>query len=609
MSINIMLSFLSNYHLVNNRTTVSSYYGGNSEIKGEHTNEAALRYVHENYKLTKYFCFCSKMVRADVKYIDENNVERNITHYNLFKERLRRHIPNIDEIIEYVDYNEADLSSESIGETNDDNAADLAAVKEMANAVIKFASPYLNAGTEVVLYLDTTGGFRHANTLMLAVVELLKYSGITIGNILYSNYNKSNKDRNGNIVPIGKIEDITDIHSVMQLAAGAEAFIVYGKVDVLRRYFNKYSSSKALEKLLKAMESFSDALSLCRSGMLVEAATGLRRAMDNFRKSNCRGLHEVLFQELLLQRIEKEYKLIGDGSDRLSIIRWCLEKGFLQQAMTLYTEWVPDIIVEKKIFYPIYDGIKNLCKQNAYTPWAKTFLSHYSYNEKQYLGAQCLNKNNEILGQFAKYALLGSSMGNALMSGVSDEERDYVKKIGAELEQNDKIVAMLKNKQITIKEVEINYPKLYFLIHSMYYINPNCMPKVNLQEHWIKKINTKKLHEFIRTAPKKIINELICQKKDDGDERPKHVNINVAQIPGVKYHQRWKYLKKMLEYGVAKTAVEPELALQICDEYNTIRDLRNHINHANEDVIDAGKLKEQIEIYLYNLESVVNKIE
>ena len=609
MSVNIMLSFLSNYHLVNNRTTVSSYYGGSSEIKGEHTNEAALRYIHENYRLTKYFCFCSKMVRAEVKYIDENNVERNITHYNLFKERLRRHIPNIDEIIEYVDYNEADLSSESIGVTNDDNAADLAAVKEMANAVTKFASPYLNAGTEVVLYLDTTGGFRHANTLMLAVVELLKYSGITIGNILYSNYNKNNKDKNGNNVPIGKIEDITNIHDVMQLAAGAEAFITYGKVDVLRRYFDKYSSSKALEKLLKAMESFSDALSLCRSGMLVEAATGLRRAMDNFRKSNCRRLHEILFQELLLQRIEKEYERIGDGSNRLSIIRWCLEKGFLQQAMTLYTEWVPDIVVEKNIFYTEYESVKDDCKVNSYTPWPKTLLSHYVCSTKKSSTLRSSDANSNTANQFRNYALSESELGRKLLLTINENECGCLSQVLTELERNDEVVAMMNSGVITFDDVKLRYPKLYSIVHRIYYGNPQSMPKQTIEAYWKNRINRVKLRNSIKTMSLEFIEELLELKPIVQVANVVVVEDKVEYDPSVKHHSRRKQLRKMLTYGVAKTAVEPELALQICDEYNKIRDLRNHINHANEDVIDAGKLKEQIEIYLYNLESVVNKIE
>ena len=383
MSVNIMLSFLSNYHLLNGRPTATKYYGdAGYVVEGEHTNEAALRYVYDKFGLDRYFCFCSKMIQKEIDYVDENSTTKSITHNNLFLERIAQHIPNIADITEFIDYTEAELSSASVLKKDNgdkDTAADLTSVKDMAGAITSFANPYLQQGTEVVLYLDTTGGFRHANTLMLAVVELLKYSGITIGNILYSNYNRDNFDENGNRVPLGKIEDITDIHGVMQLVAGAEAFISYGSAEVLKKCFVGKKKSGELISLLNAMESFSNALSLCRSGMLSSEVKNLRNRIAAFKNSSGDGLQESLFKQLLLQRIEKEYVDIGDGSNKLQIIRWCIDKGYLQQGMTLYTEWVPVLIVDNGLIAPAKSDIRDKCQSECkkYESWEKYLLSYY----------------------------------------------------------------------------------------------------------------------------------------------------------------------------------------------------------------------------------------
>ena len=608
MSVNIMLSFLSNYHLLNGRPTATKYYGdAGYVVEGEHTNEAALRYVYDKFGLDRYFCFCSKMIQKEIDYVDENSTTKSITHNNLFLERIAQHIPNIADITEFIDYTEAELSSASVLKKDNgykDTAADLTSVKDMAGAITSFANPYLQQGTEVVLYLDTTGGFRHANTLMLAVVELLKYSGITIGNILYSNYNRDNFDENGNRVPLGKIEDITDIHGVMQLVAGAEAFISYGRTDMLNKYFKKYPPSKALNKLLKAMESFADALSLCRSGMLSSAVEGLRSAMKNFSRSNTINMHDVLFHELLLQRIEDEYEMIGDGSDKLAIIKWCLEKGFLQQAMTLYTEWVPDIIVEKRIFYTENQEIIKECSKVEYTPWAKSLLSYYVHSGNK-TGASSQGPTGTFVGMLKQYVVNRNITNKQLMCSVLPDGGSQVNKVLDEIDSSDMVIALLRSNAVGINNIKEKYPRLYLLAHRLYNINPNCMPKLKFKEYWIKKFDTEYLYKALYTASNSLILEVFDMQNDiDKEEVPSKVSVAVSQGS---HHKRWNVLKNMLESGAVKTDIDADTALQICEEYNMIRDLRNHINHANKDIIDAREVKERIEIYLYNLEAVVTK--
>lgn len=598
MSKIIMLSFLSTYRFIGTpkRLIESKYRGDDSiEIKGEHTNEAALKYIYNSCgALDKYFCFVSAGCKVTANYVDENDVPQSKSHYELFEERVGRDIPDFGNVLVPVSYEEADLLDEN---SSNENAADMNAVKSMANAILDYAK---GENMDVVLYVDMTGGFRHASLLMLAVVELLKYSDIKIGKILYSNYNAEAK--------FGKVEDVTNIHDLMQMAAGAEAFVTYGKIDVLKKYFAKYVSSESLKALLIAMEKFADALGLCRSGMLVEAAKGLRRAMDDFSNSQPECLQEILFQDLLLQRVEKEYKIIGDGSDRLALIKWCLQKDFLQQAMTLYTEWVPDVIVEKKIFYTDDESVKNECKVNKFTPWSKTLLSHYVCSTAKCSNVIYYDEDSNTANLFKNYALSESEQYKKMLLTINDNECGCISQVMTELEQNDEVVAMMKSGAITFDEVKLKYPKLYSIVYRMYYGNPHSIPSQPLEDYWKNRIDKIKLRNIIKTLPLKFVEELLELAPVVQAADAIVVENEVTLITSAKHHIRRKQLKKMLDCGVTNTDVDKEVALQICDEYNKIRDLRNHINHANEDIIDARKVKKEISIYLDNLEHTINTL-
>ena len=51
--------------------------------------------------------------------------------------------------------------------------------------------------------------------------------------------------------------------------------------------------------------------------------------------------------------LRREYDLLLSDCSKPDIIRWCVNKGFLQQAMTLCTEWLPFIYKDYQICYPL----------------------------------------------------------------------------------------------------------------------------------------------------------------------------------------------------------------------------------------------------------------
>jgi len=325
MQENILLMFLSDVKLRNGAIQPTQY----KNLQGEETyttNESAVRYLQQNLQgaeITKIFIFASKAVRENVAGYSEE-----ITHLDYFKRRVKKFLPNIESCI----------TSETIYNYSEDNsgAENLKSVAEMAEKIQSFAS---KSHGEVILHTDLTGGMRHINMMMLDVIRLLEYSGVKIGKLIYSNFTTKT------------VEEIKNIYDLFQLISGVEEFINFGSVKVLKNYYRNHSEkiSDALQKLLDAMENFAEAIKLCRYGQFKTAIEKLHDAINDF-SADENNLNDILMARLVY-RIKQEYEnlIATRGNDDLKIIRWCVKKGYLQQAMTLYTERVPEYVGEKFI--------------------------------------------------------------------------------------------------------------------------------------------------------------------------------------------------------------------------------------------------------------------
>ena len=83
------------------------------------------------------------------------------------------------------------------------------------------------------------------------------------------------------------------------------------------------------------MRDFTDAVRICRTGKIAPLARELQTALKDFEKAGAVSLQEKIFLRILAI-FKLEYgSLLKEGFTNLDIIRWCVEKGYLQQSMTL----------------------------------------------------------------------------------------------------------------------------------------------------------------------------------------------------------------------------------------------------------------------------------
>ena len=380
----IMLLFLSEVHLNRDRTLSVSRYKNldGTMIYCVQTNESAVRRTadilqKQGERLDCLFYFSTKRTQEEICYIDEVGDERTMTHEDLFLERVRSFVPHCIRI----DYDERSQTEESIRQ-----------VLQMADTIRTFMDELSWQPEEVALHADFTGGFRHASMMMLSVMQLLKYRGIRTMGVLYSNRYEE------------QVENVNDIYRMFNLISGADEFINFGSTREIMAYMEGAKQTAETKLLLETMRDFTNAVRICRTGQIAPLAKKLQEALRNFEQAGAVSLQEKIFLRIL-EVFKWEYgSLLKEDFTNFDIIRWCVENGYLQQAMTLCSEWIPGEIVGRRIFYPVKDSIIADCnRQKAnYQTWQQYFLNALTVERWQKKRKASLKTDGEMPAKEAR---------------------------------------------------------------------------------------------------------------------------------------------------------------------------------------------------------------
>ena len=366
---NILLSYLSNVKVKRDHTGLekpSNY--PDLGIETYTTNESAAYYLKQNLKnggsIDKFFIFASKEVR-EVLQVPEGEPGYGMTHLEFYRNRLIKdgviHQATADEVLPLPKC-EKDKSSAVVycGDIEDGTDYVMQSVLQMAGLIAEYQE---KAGNTVTIHLDITGGPRNSIMMALAVMRLMEYSGVRPGRVLYSSW-KDNK---------GKVLDVSELYAIFDLISGAGEFKNYGSVKTLNAYFEGREKSELLQKILDKMDRFAKDIQISNRKQFKKSISELSGDLKNFKNStkkevkghqqlgnkpddnlpNKKELNDLKFW-LLARPIEKEYENLIHASDEpsgLPYIEWCLDHGYVQQALTLYTETVPDFILSQNILY------------------------------------------------------------------------------------------------------------------------------------------------------------------------------------------------------------------------------------------------------------------
>lgn len=367
------------------------------------TNESAVRYVqtHTAQPLERLFVFATNKVRSNITYKNKDGMLKpfqdeagqTYTHLSYFAARLKAMTLPLD-VASY-----------------DENAS----VQENMHSIVDMAAKVdayiasLPDGDTLVIHADCTGGMRHAAMVMMAVLRLMQYDErIRIGDILYSNYQKQ------------IVEKANDIYALFDLIAGAEEFVRFGSVQTMLDYYARQDTqhqSVELQQLLQAMTSFADAISLCHYGTFRKAIEELRIAMkkfhDRFRSGEGMQLADA-FINRLYGRIRHEYKqlLQEENPDDLTLIDWCVRHDYIQQALTLYTERIPELFNDCNLAALTKSGkivFKKQFEKDKTTSFAFQLYTLFRDKEKEESAQKEMDSQRSAYCRFLKQEIIAVS--------------------------------------------------------------------------------------------------------------------------------------------------------------------------------------------------------
>ena len=378
---NIYLTFPSEVKTNKEKTNINASTATKLELKNNFekiltTSETAIKYLFKkkieeekelDFTLDKVFLLRSKLVGGTVGFAPE--IATTYPEFNTNTRHLEVLCSQIDTFYKaYFEQEITPLFSTVIKEIPCGDSLDN--TKELGDNIIKLCKEIvaykktLPASSKIRLYIDTTGGFRNAAMIFLILGRIMSYLGIEVADVFYTSWKEGNCS----------VHPIKDTYELLDLVAGFEEFKLYGSAKKLNAHFkanqvdedglessdagNRENNNSSIHELLSAMDSFSEAINISSRGSfeksikrLDESLALVRSTTDN--TSANKNFDQELV-ELLQDPIEKSYDTLLDHhrnntSDELAYIDWCLDHDYLQQALTLFCEYVPEYALEKGI--------------------------------------------------------------------------------------------------------------------------------------------------------------------------------------------------------------------------------------------------------------------
>ena len=542
---------------------------GSEPFPGFQTNEAPLANVvdllaqkgerlHRVYCLVTPQCLSAEMGGEDRGLVVEEHGERSEypSQFEFWCSRMKRLRPALvetDFIPILLHYHEDTL----IEDIESQVASLTERIKADAGGFAEWSACHI--------YADITGGARYVTMMMTSVMQFLQYDGMRVEKMIYADFKTLSLEN--------RIFDVHGTIDVYKLVAGADAFVSYGISRTIEEYFDYDAEngtsgkpiSDALKGVLRAMHTFSDAIQICQTGNIPPALSALSDVLAEFLavSEEDRTVEDRMFMQLIDTITEGYGELLGETEDEaeryVPIIRWCIEKGLLQQAMTLATEWIPVCFVRQGIVYPVsaYMPCAERAVDRMHPGWMQNFIISpaFYWNAIQEM---CVDTYRPILT-------------DALESGIVPE--------GA-----PSLVSAVRGVRQTFSQLRSNMEGLRTLpadVLEIYELVCISLEKGNSGQSWTVRGLLQDNNAW------HLIKSQILKKKN---------NLLVYRLLGIKQctfrqgnpndiEERWAawedtWIKMLETMGIVKTDCGRKHMMSCLRAYFYLREQRNQVNHA-----------------------------
>lgn len=409
---NILITYISQMgsHLTKDSVTEYTIDDGplkNQKITGILTNEAGIKYLQKsladkNEKLDKIIALCTQSV-------------------------LEKTLPNFDNktTIEYLKDTISDVEIIETSVSTSDSTNDVTKIMELIN----------DDSSDNKIYIDITGGMRDTVYTVTLIGRFCEFNNIPVKQVIYAQQNPA------------IIKDFSANFRILDLLNSMSEFISFGSVTNLANYF-KNSENSELNALIQSMQSFTNAIILGKTTKLEEILRTFKNNIEEFKQSKqTTSTEQILLY--MTDTIQSKF-FSGKEIDYLSIITWCLDNNLIQQALTLYTEKIPDYLFNKNILSVTDERKKDLAKTKLdgyglayyifYSDFMEPIAEDNQYNDMykficEYSQSKNLNKAHKIAENY-------QSKNESITTGIKNFELLY---------------KSMENKTIRYKQNDISY--------------------------------------------------------------------------------------------------------------------------------------------------------
>lgn len=242
-------------------------------------------------------------------------------------------------------------------------------IRELSQRIIEYKKT-LPIGSHIKMYIDTSGGFRNAAMIFIVIGRIMSYIGIELSGMYYTSYS-------GDKVVC---HEIKDIYNLLDLVAGFEEFQLFGSAKKLKDYFehkrvdlvptlspdlqsiSHTDSLQSLSHLWTAVDEFADIINISRRGSFEKALMLLTDSLQIIKSEEVRGDLDSSFISFLQEPIEASYAPLIESFNfedntinPVRAVEWCLNHDYLQQALTLFIEYIPDYLIKQGFINVNYD--------------------------------------------------------------------------------------------------------------------------------------------------------------------------------------------------------------------------------------------------------------
>lgn len=365
---NIMIAYLS---LVFARNSLSKEYKweGKKIVDAIQTNEAAAKFyirwlAEKSEKLDKIIYLCSpevknhkKIVCLDNEEVDINDNEgiqeneklledkygenRIITTEEFFIERIKGYCKKSYKDLYTTD--DADLDEMFIRIDHNKNGDK---DSEVLSNVIGKINDLRDENTTV--YIDTTGGPRNYTNLLQLLFKFLTYKSINVEMPIYSELT-NNKE--------GVFWKV-DVYDLLKVLDGVNQFVTTGRSDIMKEALDGESlynseNENIIEKILDATGAFSDSMLLCQTKDLDDILGDISESLNEFEmqvKNEAKKSNKLVIFENMIPIIREKFFFTEGKKNKVNypeMVKWCLDNGLIQQALTIYVEKIPKFLNER----------------------------------------------------------------------------------------------------------------------------------------------------------------------------------------------------------------------------------------------------------------------